>query len=185
MACSRTIGSRRPRRFPPAMYTPVSRIAIATGIATSKRCLRVVIVEKTTVHSLGLQPALGRCLILHSPLSFDELLLPRKTPPITAGFTGPANHAMAWNQDRNGISGAGVRNRTGSGWLADRFRDLGVRSRLAVGNRLQVIPDAQLKGRRPDVQREIEVGLPAREMGGERGNPLPEYRRGGLPHSFQ
>src|SRR5260370_212287 len=98
-------------------------------------------------------------LVAGSSLLRQQLLLSRKPPAIPGERPVLANDAMARNHDGNGVRGASSRNSPNGLRLAEGARDLRVRARLAARNSLQLLPNAPLKRRRLQVQREFESRL--------------------------
>src|SRR3546814_4580184 len=75
-------------------------------------------------------------------------------PPAIAGQRlMTADHAMAGHQQADGVAGAGAGDRTGV--AAEGCRQLTVATRLAGGNLLQRLPDALLKGRAAQIERQL------------------------------
>ena len=59
-----------------------------------------------------------------------------QTPAVTAGAAVAANHTVAGHDERYRVARAGPRYRANGFRLAEDLRDLRVRARFAVGNRL-------------------------------------------------
>ena len=78
--------------------------------------------------------------------SFSFRGMPHRYPPSEPSVP---NDAVAGNQQRHRIGGAGARDGAGRGRLADRGGDLLIRARLAVRDRLQLRPRPAIEMRSP------------------------------------
>src|SRR5581483_2473375 len=106
------------------------------------------------------------CAFSGSSLPFlgEQRPLTAETPAITSQAAVLANHAMAGNDNGNGICSARASHGPDSGRLAERPGDLTVGARLAVRNGLQFLPDPALKRGSLHIDRKIDMGLAALEM---------------------
>src|SRR5579883_3360139 len=98
------------------------------------------------------------------PLALDS-------PAVTGGRAIGPDHAMAGDDDRCVVRRTGAGDGAHGGRLADRGRQLRVRSSLAEGNRLQSSPHTKLK--RGAVKIERHGGIPSRpvDLSHDRSHP--------------
>ena len=106
-------------------------------------------------------------LLEQGALAFDA-------PAVAAQALVRPDDAVAGNHQRDRVSGAGIGHGAAGAGLADGGGDLAVAARLAGGNGLQFAPDLQLKGGRAQVQRQIDIRLPAFQVGDN--PPRPEAK---------
>src|SRR5438045_6960530 len=76
-----------------------------------------------------------------------------------------ADHAMAWNDDRNGIAAMRQSDSAHGFGIADALRELQVGNSLSIRNRAQCVPNAKLELRSLQRQWQIEFLQFAAEVG--------------------
>ncbi len=83
---------------------------------------------------------------------------------------------MAGDDDADGVLAVGEPDRAGCAGRPDAVGELPVRDRLAVRDAPELAPDAALERRAVQVQRQVELGDLAREVGGQLAFGLCEGR---------
>lgn len=114
--------------------------------------------------------ATSDCKLLLFPL--QQFAFSLDAPAITAEPAILLHHAMARDDETDMIAGTGACDGPNGPWRTDRRRDLAVRARLPVRNRLKIPPDLPLKRRGLDIERQVEPRRPAVKMRDERADPL-------------
>ena len=94
----------------------------------------------------------------------QQRFLPFDAPVISAQAAAACDHAMAGNQQCHGIGGAGAGYGARGPRLADGARDLAIGARAAARALLQGFPNALLKRRGPDIERQLRPRLPAVQL---------------------
>src|SRR5262245_51006781 len=96
------------------------------------------------------------CLALFTPfLRLQQLLLPFHAAPIAPQRAVGADDAVAWDDQHHGIGRAGPGDRARRPRLADSPGYFLVAPRLAVRNPPQLFPDAALKRRAANIERQV------------------------------
>src|SRR5215469_18676679 len=103
----------------------------------------------------------GRCASSLCTLTLEgqQLLLALDSPSVPAQVSILANHSMTGNRYSNAIPGAGLRYGASRFRFADSIGHLAVGACGAVGNGLQVFPDAALEGRGLNIEWQSRVQL--------------------------
>src|SRR5581483_337843 len=112
---------------------------------------------------LRLPPAVENCLgaLLQlgcaAALEIQQRAFALQAPAVPAEIAGLAHDAVAGNSDGHRVRSTGAGYGAGRQGMAEFVRDLAVRSGLAVGNLLEVIPHAALESGGLDVERQVRV----------------------------
>ena len=103
--------------------------------------------------------------------ALEQSLFALYAPAVATQAAIFADDAMARDDQRDRIVGAGLGNCADGGRLPNGGGDIAVIPRFADGNLLQLLPDFDLEGSRAQVQGQIEVGLPAFQIGDDSLRP--------------
>src|SRR5258708_26051084 len=91
-------------------------------------------------------------------LACQQLLLPRHTPAVSADCAIRAHDAVAGDDDREAIAGAGPGHRPPGGRRADRGGDLTVGARFAARDLPERVPDPELERSSTQIEWQITRG---------------------------
>src|SRR4029450_1070778 len=103
--------------------------------------------------------------------SVDQPAFTLDAPAIAGQAAVLADDPVTRDDQANGVRRARSRHRPNGGRRANRSRDLAVGTGLAIGDRLQILPDSPLERRRLNVDRQIQMRAPAAEVPPEGRDP--------------
>src|SRR5205085_6717507 len=121
-----------------------------------------------------------RSRLLVAPFTLEERGLARRPPAVPAERAVGAHDAVAGDEQRDAIARARPRHRSDRARAADLGGDGGVRSRAAVRDLLQRLPDPPLKGGGGDVDGKLQRKTATLEMVDDLRGGFAQPVRGGL-----
>src|SRR5262245_6403672 len=120
-------------------------------------------------------PSLSFLGLLVGGLALEQAALALGPQTVAAELAIAADDTVAGYDQRNGIGGAGVPDRALGVGLTESAGDIAIAARLAQRDAPQFLPHPALEGGPADIERQVDVGLPA----GDEVDDRP-HRRGHL-----